>query len=242
MAENHPVGFQWVMEAREQHGTKVIHVDPRFSRTSAVANIWVPLRAGSDILFLGALIHYVLENELFFREYVVHYTNASVIIADDFKDTEDLGGIFSGWNEEKKFYDPNSWSYEGVERGKTQATAPGGSHGGHAQHGGNVSPDLNGYTQDVTLHHPRCVFQLLRKHFVRYTPEMVEQYCGVSKDAFLHAAKTFCEASGPEKTGAICYALGWTQHSSGVQMIRCAAILQLLLGMYPHSMTSFPGT
>ena len=97
MAENHPVGFQWVMEAKER-GTKVLHVDPRFSRTSAVANIWVPLRAGSDILFLGGLIRYVLEDELFFREYVVHYTNASVIISEDFKDTEDLEGIFSGWN------------------------------------------------------------------------------------------------------------------------------------------------
>ena len=105
MAENHPVGFQWVMEAKER-GTKVLHVDPRFSRTSAVANIWVPLRAGSDILFLGGLIRYVLEDELFFREYVVHYTNASVIISEDFKDTEDLEGIFSGWNAETKTYDP----------------------------------------------------------------------------------------------------------------------------------------
>jgi formate dehydrogenase major subunit len=231
MAENHPVGFQWVIEAKELHGAKVIHVDPRFSRTSAMANIWVPLRAGSDILFLGALIHYVLENELFFREYVLHYTNASVIIPEDFKDTEDLQGVFSGWNREKKSYDPESWLYEGVERdGQAQQTTSGGTHGGHAQHGANVSPDLNGYTQDLTLQHPRCVFQLLRKHFARYTPEMVEQYCGVSKDAFLHAVKTYCEASGPDKTGAICYALGWTQHSSGVQMIRCAAILQLLLG------------
>jgi formate dehydrogenase major subunit len=231
MAENHPVGFQWVMEAKEQHGTKVIHVDPRFSRTSAVANIWVPLRAGSDILFLGALIRYVLEHELFFREYVVHYTNASVIIPEDFRDTEELEGVFSGWNAEKKSYDPKSWLYERVERdGQAKQTASGGAPGGHAQHGANVSPDLNGYKQDLTLQHPRCVFQLLRKHFARYTPEMVEQYCGLSKDAFLHAARTFCAASGPDKTGAICYALGWTQHSSGVQMIRCAAILQLLLG------------
>jgi formate dehydrogenase major subunit len=231
MAENHPVGFQWVMEAKEQHGAKVIHVDPRFSRTSAVANIWVPLRAGSDILFLGALIRYILEHELFFREYVVHYTNASVIIPEDFRDTEDLEGVFSGWNGEKKSYDPESWLYEGVERdGPAQQTASAGTQGGHAQHGVNVSPNLNSYKQDLTLQHPRCVFQLLRKHFARYTPEMVEQYCGVSKDAFLHAAKTYCEASGPDKTGAICYALGWTQHSSGVQMIRCAAILQLLLG------------
>ena len=226
MAENHPVGFQWVMEAKEHHGTKVIHVDPRFSRTSAVANIWLPLRAGSDILFLGALIHHVLENELFFREYLLHYTNASVIISESFKDTEDLDGIFSGWNAEKKTYDPKSWIYEGVEYREADCN----TQGGHAQQGANVAPELNCYEQDLTLQHPRCVFQLLRKHYSRYTPEMVEQYCGISKDAFLHAAKTYCEASGPEKTGAICYALGWTQHSSGVQMIRCAAILQLLLG------------
>jgi formate dehydrogenase major subunit len=226
MAENHPVGFQWVMEAKEK-GTKVLHVDPRFSRTSAVANVWVPLRAGSDILFLGGLINYVLQNELIFREYVVHYTNASVIIPEDFKDTEDLEGVFSGWNAEKKKYDPKSWIYEGIEPGGKQKSD---ADGGHAQHGADSSPDLNNYKQDVTLQHPRCVFQLLKKHFARYTPEMVAEYCGVSREAFLHAAKTYCEASGPEKTGAICYALGWTQHSSGVQMIRCAAILQLLLG------------
>ncbi len=218
MAENHPVGFQWVMEAKER-GTQVIHVDPRFSRTSAVANIWVPLRAGSDIIFLGGLIHYALENELFFRDYLVPYTNASVIISEDFKDTEHLEGIFSGWDGTKKSYDPGTWLYEGAEV----------KAGGHAQEG-TAPPDLNHYRSDPTLQHPRCVFQLLRKHFARYTPELVEEYCGVSKDAFLHVAKTYCTASGPAKTGAICYALGWTQHSSGVQMIRCAAILQLLLG------------
>src|SRR5262245_27836428 len=108
MAENHPVGFQWVTEARER-GTKVIHVDPRFSRTSALADIWMPLRAGSDIIFLGGLIRYVLENDLYFRDYIVHYTNAPVIIGEDFQDTEDLGGIFSGWNADKKAYDPKSW-------------------------------------------------------------------------------------------------------------------------------------
>ena len=231
MAENHPVGFQWVMEAKER-GSSVIHVDPRFSRTSAVANIWLPLRAGSDILFLGGLIHYVLENELFFREYLVHYTNASVIISGEFKDTEDLEGIFSGWDGEKKSYDPESWLYEGAEANdhKSGQTGHGDSQGGHAQQGANVTPNLNRYRTDPTLQDPRCVFQLLRKHFARYTPEMVEEYCGVSKDAFSHAAKIYCTASGPEKTGSICYALGWTQHSSGVQMIRCAAILQLLLG------------
>jgi formate dehydrogenase major subunit len=228
MAENHPVGFQWVMEAKER-GAKVIHVDPRFSRTSAVANIWVPFRAGSDILFLGGLIRYVLENELFFREYVVHYTNASVIIPEGFKDTEDLEGLFSGWDANKKAYDETTWLYEGVEPVKGGSTGEG-SHGGHAEHGLHAMPDLCKYERDLTLQHPRCVFQLLRKHFARYTPEMVEQYCGVKKRVFLNAAETFCTASGPEKTGAICYALGWTQHSNGVQMIRCAAILQLLLG------------
>ncbi len=230
MAENHPVGFQWVMEAKEK-GAQVIHVDPRFSRTSAVANTWVPLRAGSDIIFLGALIRHVLENELYFREYLLHYTNAPVIISQDFKDTEDLKGIFSGWKPESKSYDPKSWLYEGVEaQGGQKADQGGDAQGGHSQHGANATPDLNNYRTDFTLQHPRCVFQLLKRHFARYTPEMVEQYCGVSKETFLRIADTYAKASGPEKTGAICYAVGWTQHSSGVQIIRCAAILQLLLG------------
>ena len=231
MAENHPVGFQWVTEAKEK-GTQVIHVDPRFSRTSALANIWVPLRAGSDIIFLGGLIRYALENELYFREYIVHYTNAPVIIPESFKDTEDLEGVFSGWNEEKKSYDPETWFYEGSEPKEHETSQPqsGESHGGHAQEGANVTPDLSKYEKDETLQHPRCVFQLLKKHFARYTPQMVERYCGVSEESFLRVAKTYCEASGPEKTGSICYAVGWTQHSSGVQTIRCAAILQLLLG------------
>ena len=210
MAENHPVGFQWVAEARE-HGAKVIHIDPRFTRTSALSDIWAPIRAGSDILFLGGMIRYAIENDLYFRDYIVHYTNAPVIISQDFKDTEELEGVFSGWKEDEKKYDPTSWLYEVAE-------------------GGNAPPDLDKYSKDDTLQHPRCVFQLLKKHFARYTPEMVERYCGISKEAFLHAAKTYCNASGPEKTGSICYAVGWTQHSSGVQIIRCAAILQLLLG------------
>jgi formate dehydrogenase major subunit len=196
MAENHPVGFQWVIEAKER-GTQVIHVDPRFSRTSAVANIWVPLRAGSDILFLGGMIHHVLENELFFRDYLVHYTNASVIISEKFEDTEELEGIFSGWNGDKKSYDPKSWLYEGAEaeaRGPSGESAPGEAHGDYGRQGASATPDLNHYHTDPTLQHPRCVFQLLKKHFARYTPEMVAEYCGVSKDAFLNVAKTYCSA------------------------------------------------
>jgi formate dehydrogenase major subunit len=158
-----------------------------------------------------------------------------VIISEDFKDTEELGGIFSGWDEDRKQYDSATWLYGGTETGEREAHE---SHsrertekgGGHEQEGGNTPPDFNRYQKDETLQHPRCVFQLLKRHFARYTPEMVERYCGVSKESFLRAAKTYCSASGPEKTGSICYALGWTQHSSGVQMIRCAAILQLLLG------------
>jgi formate dehydrogenase major subunit len=229
MAENHPVGFQWVIEARE-HGTKVIHIDPRFTRTSAMSDIWAPIRAGSDIIFLGGLIHYAIENDLYFREYIVNYTNAPVIISEDFKDTEELEGVFSGWKEDKKKYDPTSWLYEGAEGEARHSDDHAETEGGHEKEGGNAPPDLDKYNKDETLQHPRCVFQLLKKHFARYTPEMVEQSCGISKESFLHAAETYCSASGPEKTGSICYAVGWTQHSSGVQIIRCAAILQLLLG------------
>jgi formate dehydrogenase major subunit len=209
MAENHPVGFQWVMEARERNRATVIHVDPRFTRTSAMADIWVPLRAGTDILFLGGLIRYAIENDKYFREYVAHYTNAAMIVRDGFRDTEELDGVFSGWQEDKKKYDPETW--------KPQAAQS------------DAAP-LTDYDTDPTLEHPSCVFQILRRHFARYTPEMVEQHAGVPQKLFLKVAEAFCNASGPDKTGAICYAVGWTQHSKGVQIIRAAAILQLLLG------------
>ena len=231
MAENHPVGFQWVMEAREK-GAKVIHVDPRFNRTSSMADIWVPLRAGSDIIFLGAMINYVLENKREFREYVVNYTNAASLLRDDFRDTEDLDGLFSGWDAEKKKYDPASWMYREAEK-KDDGSAPSGHHpasGGHGQDRGGEAQEVSHIPEDRTLENPRCVFQVLKRHFARYTPEMVEQYCGIPKEVFLNTADTFTAASGTEKTGALCYAVGWTQHSKGVQIIRSAAILQLLLG------------
>ena len=230
MAENHPVGFQWVMAARER-GAKIIHVDPRFTRTSAMADIWVPLRAGSDILFLGGLIRHVLENNKDFREYVVHYTNAATILREDFRDTEDLDGLFSGWDAEKRQYDPASWTYEGSplkEDEKSAGHSPAG--GGHAKDRGGESQDAARFHADPTLAHPRCVYQVLKRHFSRYTPEMVERFCGIPKELFLKVAETFSSASGPDKTAAICYAVGWTQHSKGVQIIRSAAILQLLLG------------
>src|SRR5205085_958610 len=229
MAENHPVGFQWVIEAREKNGAKIIHVDARFNRTSAMADYWLPLRAGSDIVFLGAMINYVLANERYFREYVAHYTNAATILRDDFRDTEDLGGLFSGWDAEKKKYDPTSWLYAGAE---PKSPAP-----GHRDAGGGQEKDRGGEAQELhepqtdrTLTHPRCVFQVLKRHFARYTPEMVERSCGIPKERFLEVADVFTSASGKEKTAAICYAVGWTQHSTGVQIIRAASILQLLLG------------
>jgi formate dehydrogenase major subunit len=231
MAENHPVGFQWVVQAREK-GAKVIHVDPRYTRTSAMADIWVPLRAGTDILFLGGLVNYVLQNNREFREYVVHYTNASTILREDFRDTEDLDGFFSGWDPEKKKYNPESWLYEGAPSKETGGEKAGHSEagGGHGKDRGGEAQDAGKFESDPALQHPRCVFQVLKRHFSRYTPEMVERYCGVPQDVFLKAAETFTSASGPDKTAAICYAVGWTQHSKGVQIIRTASILQLLLG------------
>jgi formate dehydrogenase major subunit len=205
MAEAHPVGFRWVMKAKER-GATIIHVDPRFSRTSALADIWVPIRAGGDIAFLGGLVRHIIENNLFFRDYVVHFTNASCILREDFRDTDEgETGFFSGWNEEQRAYDKKTWAYEG-------------------------HPDLSFPERDLTLQHPRSVFQTLRRHFVRYTPEMVEKICGISPALFHKVADALAAASGPDKTAAICYALGWTQHSKGVQIIRTASILQLLLG------------
>lgn len=227
MAENHPVGFQWVMEAREKNNAKIMHVDPRFTRTSAMADIWVPLRAGTDIVFLGAMVNYVLQNEKDFREYIVHYTNASFILRDDYVDSEDLGGVFSGWNEDEQRYDPATWQYEGAdEPGYYKSDHEGGGHGKRSA-GASHTDD---YHSDPTLQHPRCVYQVLKHHFKRYTPEMVEEVCGVPRDKFLKVAETFTSASGPDKTAAICYAVGFTQHSKGVQIIRTAAILQALLG------------
>src|SRR5437660_8777416 len=231
MAENHPVGFQWVMEAREKGG-KIIHVDPRFSRTSAMADYWLPLRPGSDIIFLGALINYVITHEKYFREYIVHYTNAPTILREDFQDTEDLGGLFSGWDEQEKQYDPMTWLYEGAPY-KQPETKPAGhsaAGGGHGKDRGGEAGDLGEHKNDLSLQHPRCVFQVLKKHFSRYTPEIVERSCGIPKEKFIEVAEVYTSASGPEKTGAVCYAVGWTQHSKGVQIIRAAAILQLLLG------------
>lgn len=216
MAEAHPVGFQWVIEAKKR-GAKVIHIDPRFSRTSAQADKHIPIRAGSDVVLLGALIKYILDNDLWFHDYVLAYTNAASIISDDYVDTEDLDGLFSGYDPETGKYDNASWQYaqkdpenaaEGVE--------------GWAGHWTNKT--------DETLQHPNTVFQILKRHYQRYTPEMVEKVCGISAEEFEWFAKTVTENSGRERTTCFAYAVGWTQHSLGAQFIRTGTIVQLLLG------------
>jgi formate dehydrogenase major subunit len=228
MAECHPVGFQWVMEAKRR-GAKVIHVDPRFTRTSALADTHVPIRAGADIAFLGGVVNYILGNELDFREYVLAYTNAATIVDESYQDTEDLDGLFSGFDPEKGVYDPTSWRYEGhgqegVDTHIDRETAHGLRHESH----GPPIPD--GAERDETLQHPRCVYQILKRHFARYTPEMVEQVCGVPWEKFLEVCEAWTRNSGRERTTALVYSVGWTQHTVGVQYIRTGAIIQLLLG------------
>jgi formate dehydrogenase major subunit len=245
MAECHPVGFQWVVEAKRR-GATIIHVDPRFTRTSALADLHVPIRAGTDIAFLGGIINHILSNGREFRDYVVNYTNAPVIITEEFADTEDLDGLFSGYDPDSGTYDTSTWQYEGFEAapsagqremGAEVRTGANGQEGSsqtgagheHGAHGG----DLEGGhppSRDETLEHPRCVFQLLRKHYRRYTPEMVEDICGIPQDLFLKVCEALCDNSGRERTGAFAYAVGWTHHTVGVQYIRTAAIVQLLLG------------
>ncbi len=231
MAECHPVGFQWVMEAKER-GAKIIHVDPRFTRTSAVADTHVPLRAGSDIAFLGGIVNYILEGGHEFRDYVKHYTNAATIVSDEFVDTEDLAGMFSGWDPESGSYDIETWQYKDMEvfasGGKREEGAVFGE-GAHYAQGGKMEHG-NPPHFDMELEDPRCVFQLLKRHFSRYTPAKVAEICGVPEETFLEVAEALVQNSGRERTSAFCYAVGWTQHTVGVQYIRTAAIIQLLLG------------
>ncbi|SDJ90530.1 formate dehydrogenase major subunit [Nonomuraea maritima] len=241
-AEAHPVGFQWVMEAKAR-GAVIIHVDPRFTRTSALADVHVPIRPGSDVAFVGGLINYVLDNELYFREYVLNYTNAATILREDYRDTEDLDGVFSGFDPDSREYDTTSWQYVGMEavaasgrreqhyEERTEQERTGHEPPGRAEMHGSAGAPMDGTPErDETLRHPRCVLQVLRRHFARYTPEMVERTCGVPRHLFEEVCRRLTENSGPDKTAEFVYAVGWTQHSDGSQFIRSACILQLLLG------------
>jgi formate dehydrogenase major subunit len=228
MAECHPVSFRFVMQAKLD-GAKVLHVDPRFTRTSAMADVYAPSRAGTDIVFLGGLIRHVLEEEKYFKDYVVAFTNASTLITDEFRDTEDLDGLFSGFDPERKEYDPRTWRYDAEPRQRpgNQPVPDLDDASTFSARGGKMTKPPH---SDPTLQHPRCVFQILRRHYARYTPEMVERVCGTPRATFLKVAETLCNASGPDRTSVVCYAVGWTQHTTGVQTIRAATILQLLLG------------
>jgi formate dehydrogenase major subunit len=229
MAEAHPVGFRFVMKARER-GARVFHVDPHFSRTSACATDYVPIRTGSDIVFLGGIINQVLRQERWFKEYVLSYTNATTIINAEYVDAEDNEGIFSGFVPESKSYDLTkaNWNYAGEPTPPAAATPPETTGESWSQ---SLAAVPEGRPQhDPTLQHPNCVLNILRRHYARYTPEMVASTCGCTVEQFMSVAEAMMANSGRERTGVVVYAVGWTQHTTGVQIIRTAAILQLLLG------------
>ena len=199
-AEHHPIAFKWIMRAKEK-GATVIHVDPRYTRTSARCDFHVPLRSGTDIAFLGGMIKYILENNKYFKDYVVNYTNASFLVNKDFSFND---GLFSGYDSQKRKYNKDTWT---------------------------LDKDANGIPKrDMTLSDPRCVFQMLKKHYSRYTLDKVSSITGVSKDNLLKVYKAYSATGAPDKAGTECYALGWTHHTVGVQNIRSMAIIQLLLG------------
>lgn len=200
-AEAHPVGFKWAIEAKKQNKAQLVVVDPRFTRSAAVADFYAPIRTGTDIAFLGGVINYLLSKDQIHHEYVKAYTDFSFLVSPDYDFAD---GLFSGYNAEKRSYDKSSWSYVRGEDGYVKT--------------------------DPTLQDPRCVYQLLKQHYSRYTPEMVERICGTPQDAFLKVCAIMASTAGPERSMTILYALGWTQHSQGSQIIRTGAMVQLLLG------------
>jgi formate dehydrogenase major subunit len=230
-AENHPCGFKWAIEAKRNRNAKMIVVDPRFTRTASTADLFLQIRAGADIAFLGGLISYAIENNRIAKDYLVHYTNAAFLIKDGFKLPDD--GLYSGFDEASKTYDRSSWNYqEGGDRsGKVAASDPQPAQAAPAAGAPATLPPNVAY--DLTLQHPRCVFQLLKKHYSRYTPEVVERITGIPKAQFLKAADLFTSVRKDgdlKKAATIIYAVGWTQHTFGTQIIRGAAMLQLLMG------------
>jgi formate dehydrogenase major subunit len=202
-AANHPVSMKWIMRAREK-GAKLICVDPRFSQTAAKADLYAPLRSGTDIAFLGGMIRYIIENNLYFREYLVNYTNASFLVNPDYKGPAELDGLFSGYNEEKRNYDKSTWTLQKDEEGIV--------------------------LRDPTMEDPNCVFQHLKRHYERYTPEKVSGITGTPLDKLIEVYKIYGSTGTPDRVGTECYAMGWTQHTVGTQNIRTMAIIQLLLG------------
>jgi anaerobic selenocysteine-containing dehydrogenase len=271
-AENHPCGFKWVVEAKRNRNAKIIVVDPRFTRTATQADLFLQIRAGADIAFLGGLINYAIEHDRVAKEYLVNYTNAAFIIKEGFKLPED--GLFSGFDSATKSYDKATWNYQegGNETSKfvpvagaapatqnapqgnqPQGSAPaasngGASHGaegqGHQAQGPAGAKAIGGgpipppslppnVAYDLSLQHPQCVYQLLRRQYSRYTPEMVSRITGIPQDQLLKAYEMYTSVrkdGDMKKAATIIYAVGWTQHSFGTQIIRTAAMVQLLMG------------
>jgi len=252
-AENHPCGFKWAIEAKRTRNAKMIVVDPRFTRTAATADLFLQIRAGADIAFLGGVIRYAIENNRIAHEYLTNYTNAAFVVKEGFKLPED--GLYSGFDPATQVYDKSTWNYQ--EGGDLSGAAANGSaaHNAAASNPPKIAPPAatpkpNGagakpaapvpppalppnVAYDLTLQHPRCVYQLLRQQYSRYTPEMVERITGIPKDQFLKAADLFTSVrkdGDMKKVATIIYAVGWTQHTFGTQIIRTAAMLQLLLG------------
>jgi formate dehydrogenase major subunit len=230
-AENHPCGFKWAIEAKKTRNAKMIVVDPRFTRTASVADLFLQIRAGADIAFLGGLINYAIENNRIAKEYLAHYTNAAFVIKQGFKLPED--GLYSGFDPATKVYDKSTWNYEqggDLSHRTASADPPNAAAQGAAKTPPTMPPNV---AYDLTLQHPRCVFQLLKKQYSRYTPEMVERITGIPREQFLKAAQLFTSVrkdGDMKKVATIIYAVGWTQHTYGTQIIRTAAMLQLVLG------------
>jgi formate dehydrogenase major subunit len=238
-AENHPCGFKWVIEAKRNRNAKIICVDPRFTRTASTADLFLQIRAGTDIAFLGGLINYAIANDRIAKDYLVNYTNASFVVKEGFKLPED--GLYSGFDPVAHTYDKSSWNYEeggdltgkavAAEAPHKPAPAPVPAKPGQAPPPPPALPaDV---AHDLSLQHPRCVFQLLKQQYSRYTPEMVERITGIPKDQFLKAADLFTSIrknGDMKKAATIIYAVGWTQHTFGTQIIRTAAMMQLLMG------------
>jgi len=200
-AEAHPCGFKWVTEAKAHNKAKLIVIDPRFTRSASVADIYAPIRPGGDVALLGGVINYLLANDKIQHEYVKNYTDFTFIVKEGYACEN---SIFSGYNAEKRSYDKSSWNYELGDDGFVKT--------------------------DPTLAHPRCVYNLMKQHYSRYTPDMVERVCGTPKAKFLQICETIASTASPTRAMTVMYALGWTQHTVGSQMIRCAAMMQLLLG------------
>src|ERR1700732_4509472 len=236
-AENHPCGFKWPVEAKRTRNAKMIVVDPRFTRTAAVADLHCQIRAGSDIAFLGGVIRYAIENNRIAKDYLINYTNAAFIVQKDFKMPADLDGVFSGFDATTQTYNKSTWNYQGSGGGAKKDAVTNYALGAAAHppsSGTPPTPPLPANVDfDLTLQNPNCVFQLLKKHYSRYTPEVVERITGIPKQQFLKAADLYTSIrkdGDMKKASTIIYAVGWTQHSFGTQIIRTAAMLQLLLG------------